>query len=223
MNIETLSSIDVMPWLLSVLTVWSMYVAGLRKRSAWVIGIANQALWMVWIFMTGQWGLLPATVVLMIVFVRNLIAWGDDGGRSETYKNPPTVVVAMIPVAGRGLVVVRRAIEPVGGLALPGGYQVEGETWQQAAAREVLEETGIEGLRGLRVVDAATVGGGKTNLLFVECDPVVVPEGHVFRQDGETISVSVVDRPVASCFPTHTEQIAAFFERRGEARASIAA
>lgn len=200
-----------LPWLLSALTVWSMYMAGDRSRTAWVIGIVNQALWLLWIVVTGTWGLLLATIVLTAVFVRNLINWSKV---TPVYKNPPTVVVLLVPVIGRGLLVVKRAIAPIGGIALPGGYQVEGETWQEAAARELREETGIEAVGGLRVVDVVTVGNGKANLLFVESDPVVIPEDHVFTHDAETLSVDVVDGPVESCFPTHGDRIAAFFASR---------
>jgi 8-oxo-dGTP pyrophosphatase MutT (NUDIX family) len=40
---------------------------------------------------------------------------------------------------------IRRALpgEGQGRLALPGGYQMLGQTWQEAGAREVLEETGV--------------------------------------------------------------------------------
>jgi ADP-ribose pyrophosphatase YjhB (NUDIX family) len=49
----------------------------------------------------------------------------------------------LLPVDG-GLLLVRRGIEPgKGKLALPGGYVDHGETWQEAGAREVREETGI--------------------------------------------------------------------------------
>ena len=45
---------------------------------------------------------------------------------------------------GWGLLVVRRGITPgLGELALPGGYIGMGETWQEAGAREVWEETGL--------------------------------------------------------------------------------
>ena len=41
---------------------------------------------------------------------------------------------------------IRRALpgEGQGRLALPGGYQMLGQTWPEAGAREVLEETGVE-------------------------------------------------------------------------------
>ncbi len=64
-------------------------------------------------------------------------------GRTS-YRNPLPVVVVLLPVAG-GLVVIRRDIEPSKGLlTLPGGYLDLGETWQEGARRELLEETGID-------------------------------------------------------------------------------
>src|SRR5262249_4057 len=60
-----------------------------------------------------------------------------------TYVNPLPVAVCLLPVDG-GLLCIRRDIEPgKGKLALPGGFIDLGETWQQAAARELFEETGI--------------------------------------------------------------------------------
>lgn len=60
-----------------------------------------------------------------------------------SYKNPLPVAVLLLPVDD-GVLVVRRAIEPrLGQLALPGGYIEVGESWQNAAARELREEAGI--------------------------------------------------------------------------------
>ena len=49
------------------------------------------------------------------------------------YDNTPTVVVVLVPLRG-GLLMIRRALpgEGQGKLALPGGYQMLGQTWQEA-------------------------------------------------------------------------------------------
>lgn len=60
-----------------------------------------------------------------------------------SFLNPIPVTVVLVPVDD-GLLAVRRGIEPRrGGLAMPGGFINLGETWQEAGAREVLEETGL--------------------------------------------------------------------------------
>jgi len=133
------------------------------------------------------------------------------------FKNPPTVAVVMVPVVGRGVLLIRRGIPPhVGKLALPGGYHVEGEAWQEAAAREVLEETGVA-ISNLRIVDLVTVNG-KQNLAFAECDPVVIPEGTELEHDEEVLEVITAYEPIELCFETHTQQLKAFFERHPELR-----
>src|SRR5262249_5363224 len=75
--------------------------------------------------------------------------------RRISYLNPLPVAVVLLPV-GNGLLCVRRAIEPgKGQLALPGGFIDINETWQQAAARELFEETHVRiAPEELRVFDA---------------------------------------------------------------------
>jgi 8-oxo-dGTP diphosphatase len=70
------------------------------------------------------------------------------GCGETTWRNPLPVAVILLPVDdhadGHGLVVVRRGIEPgYGQLALPGGYIEIGESWREAAVRELHEETGL--------------------------------------------------------------------------------
>lgn len=69
------------------------------------------------------------------------IAHTADG--RPLYDNTPTVVILLVGYY-EGLIVVRRNNEPGKGLlGLPGGYHMRGETWQQAGARELYEETGL--------------------------------------------------------------------------------
>jgi 8-oxo-dGTP diphosphatase len=63
-----------------------------------------------------------------------------------TYRNPsPTadIIIELIDRPERPIVLVERQNEPFG-WAIPGGFIDEGETVEQAARREALEETGLE-------------------------------------------------------------------------------
>jgi 8-oxo-dGTP diphosphatase len=59
------------------------------------------------------------------------------------YRNPLPAVGVVVAIEGR-IVLIRRRFEPqAGAWALPAGYMELGETPEQAAARECLEETGL--------------------------------------------------------------------------------
>jgi 8-oxo-dGTP diphosphatase len=63
---------------------------------------------------------------------------------SNAYPLVPRVGVAAITVANGKVLLIKRGIEPSCGLwAFPGGTLKLGETLQECAAREMLEETGI--------------------------------------------------------------------------------
>ena len=132
-------------------------------------------------------------------------------GRTS-YRNPLPVVVVLLPV-GRGLVVVRRNIEPSKGtLTLPGGYLDLGETWQQGARRELLEETGID--IPAEVIELYDVQNG--------LDETLVIFGLAARQpacvvkpfsSAETQEVALIHGPVELGFPNHTRVVARYFRR----------
>ena len=132
-----------------------------------------------------------------------------------SYQNPKPVAVALQPV-GTGLLVVRRAIPPARDLlALPGGYIDVGETWQEAAARELFEEVGLP-------TDAGMVG------LF---DTVSAPDGTLLvfgllppLKDASTIPASAPNEeslgweilygPTELGFSLHTAAAARYFNPR---------
>src|SRR5512142_1460613 len=68
---------------------------------------------------------------------------------STSFRNPLPVAVVLLPVilspTQTGILAIRRGIPPrQGELALPGGFINYGETWQEAGAREVFEESGVQ-------------------------------------------------------------------------------
>ncbi|MBM1169683.1 NUDIX domain-containing protein [Microvirga arabica] len=131
------------------------------------------------------------------------------------YDNTPTVVVVMVPLRG-GLLMVRRALpgEGQGKLALPGGYQMLGQTWQEAGAQEVLEETGVVIVpETLRVVTVETTPDRRQNLLFCQSPPVEHDEP--FVHDAEVSEVLVIHEPIETAFPLHTRVVRQFFEYSG--------
>lgn len=69
------------------------------------------------------------------------IAFRED--MTAIYDNTPTVVVLALTKGSR-ILAIKRNSDPGKGLwALPGGYHMRGETWQEAGIRELKEETGI--------------------------------------------------------------------------------
>jgi len=131
-----------------------------------------------------------------------------------SYLNPLPVVVVLLP-AGDGLVLVRRNIEPQKGtLTLPGGYLDLGETWQQGASRELLEETGIEVAAGRIILYDVKNGWDDTIVIFglAEKQPAEIVKPFV---SAETQEVRLITKSVELGFPLHTEMIGRYF---GETR-----
>ena len=64
-----------LPWLMSAVTLYTMWGVGDRKAHAWAIGLGNQVFWFTWIFASSAWGLLPMTIALTFVYARNLMKW----------------------------------------------------------------------------------------------------------------------------------------------------
>jgi len=64
---------------------------------------------------------------------------------SRLYPTRPVVGVGAVVVDGGSVVLIRRRYEPLAGhWSLPGGKLELGETLEEGAAREILEETGLE-------------------------------------------------------------------------------
>jgi 8-oxo-dGTP pyrophosphatase MutT (NUDIX family) len=122
------------------------------------------------------------------------------------------VAVTLVPVDD-GLLLIRRAHEPGRGeLALPGGFIEIGETWQEAAARELHEETGL--LLASREIQPFWVGSDRAGFLLVfgRGPRLARSELPVFSPSPEVSERVVATQPVPLAFPLHTQAMRKFFE-----------
>jgi ADP-ribose pyrophosphatase YjhB (NUDIX family) len=131
-----------------------------------------------------------------------------------TYLNPLPVAVVLLPV-GEGVIVIRRNTEPQKGtLTLPGGYIDAGETWQEAASRELLEETGI----GVAAADITLydVQNGLDDTLVVFGLAARQPRS-VYQpfSSAETQEVVLIEEPMELGFAMHTRVVERFFREKG--------
>lgn len=132
---------------------------------------------------------------------------------NTAYSNPLPVSVVLLPVDGDGLLLVKRVQEPAAGKwGLPGGFIETGETWQEAGAREVLEETGFTvNPAEICLFDTRSAPDG-TLLVFglaPSLPSAVLPN---FRPSPETSAVRVMAGPGELAFSTHTETAARYWK-----------
>lgn len=62
-------------WLLASLTLIMMIALGLEKRWGWMLGLWSQLAWAVWVYATQNWGFIPLTGALTIVYYLNWKRW----------------------------------------------------------------------------------------------------------------------------------------------------
>jgi ADP-ribose pyrophosphatase YjhB (NUDIX family) len=130
-----------------------------------------------------------------------------------SFVNPTPVAVCLLPVDG-GLLCVRRAIPPGQGLlALPGGYIDREETWQQAAARELFEETGItidpDEIEHFRT-HSSRLGDGIL-LIFGRARPRTWSSLPSFKATDETSETVIIKAAQSLAFPLHTQAVQEYF------------
>lgn len=130
-----------------------------------------------------------------------------------TYINPVPVSVVLLPVDG-GLLTIRRGIEPrKGTLALPGGFINYGESWQQAGARELLEETGITiSPNEISVFQVLSAPDG-TVLIFGLAQPQTAADLPEFAPTDETSECVIVTKVEPLGFPLHTQVLKEYFSK----------
>lgn len=133
--------------------------------------------------------------------------------KNITYKNPIPIVVMMIPVntipaSQHGWLVEQRNINPnKGGWAFPSGFIEHGETWQQAAVRELKEELGLSIKdKDLYLVEIVNATNGNM-LIFCAHHYGVYRDDIKFEPNEEVSAICFPILPSHQelCFPLHNE------------------
>lgn len=135
---------------------------------------------------------------------------------NTTYRHPSALVTVLVPVGESGLLVIRRGYEGFGGgkLALPGGFMEYGETWQEAAAREVKEETNATiSPAGIALVGALSVQEGKRLMLACLAQPIAEPLPP-FSPGTEILERLILTKPTQLAYPSHTQLVSQFFAKK---------
>lgn len=131
------------------------------------------------------------------------------------YRNPVPAAGVLMVEAGRVLLVRRRYEPRAGHWCLPAGFMESGETPEQTAARELFEETGLEGrLTGLFGVYA---GFDDPRVRAVLILYTAEREGGTLAPGDDATEADwfpLEDLPPGIAFAAHTQALAELRERR---------
>lgn len=139
---------------------------------------------------------------------------------NTVFRNPIPVAVGLIPIIStnnkRGLLLVERAIKPcIGELCLPGGFIDWGESWQEAASREVFEETSLQTDPNEFNLAGTHSTPDKTRILIFGYSKKVrhINELQTFKPTTETSSIKLGLASDKLCFSLHQEVFDSWFHR----------
>lgn len=148
-----------------------------------------------------------------------------SGCGNVTYVNPVPVAVLLLPVDDGVLCVRRGGRTPSGApeagfgqLALPGGFVDVGESWQEAAARELREEANVYVESGA-IADLCVRSTENGLVLIFGLGPrLVSTDLPPFSASDEVTDRAIVRAPTSLAFPLHTEVLARHFATRQPVR-----
>lgn len=65
-------------WLLTVVGVTGLLLAGSSRKAGWAVGFSAQGLWLAYAVATHQWGFIVSAVAYGSVYARNWLRWRKD-------------------------------------------------------------------------------------------------------------------------------------------------
>jgi len=115
---------------------------------------------------------------------------------TRQYPDRPIFGVGAIIFEGQSVLLIKRGQPPLEGYwSLPGGAQEAGETVEEALAREIREETGLE----IKIIKFATIvdiidldDGGRVRHHYTVADYLCQPIGGTLKAGGDALSAKWV-------------------------------
>lgn len=128
------------------------------------------------------------------------------------WNNPKPVTATLVGMDG-GVVLVKRRFEPfVDDWCLPGGFIEAAEHPEESAAREVLEETGLN-VEITRLLHASAPGRG-INVIILFYEATVLSGRLSAGDDASDVAVfKAHELPKNVCFELHRRMIDRFFDK----------
>jgi len=83
-------SLTAWSWMLTVVSIFGLWLSGRNPRAGWVFAACNQQVWLAYAMTTDQWGFAIQSVAFTIMYVRNLMRWRNG---------PPPAVMRQVAKA----------------------------------------------------------------------------------------------------------------------------
>ena len=133
-------------------------------------------------------------------------------GCTKQHYHPVMTVVVCIVITNTGPLIIQRGIPPQqGGWAFPGGYQNFGETAQEAAARELKEEVGLDiHPKAFRFASSTLSDSGMSLLFFRTQVSGFLPET-VKLCPTEVRDWKIAKTSDTLCFPSHDKELKRYY------------
>lgn len=65
-------------YLLSIISLVTLWLIGNKNKAGFILGLLNQVLWIWYALMLKQYGLLVGVIAYAVIYIRNLIKWNKD-------------------------------------------------------------------------------------------------------------------------------------------------
>jgi hypothetical protein len=68
-------------WIITALTLFSMYFVEQKRKEGWLVSFGTQAVWILYALTTKQYGFLAPAPFFIVLYARNYVRWAREEKR----------------------------------------------------------------------------------------------------------------------------------------------